>query len=116
MKYDHRPLFTSKNIPVYLYLPAELKNRLRIDTTVAGSGKDIFPTLYNLTLNNRKYISIGVDLLNSRVRHYGFNGERIVTDGQKTVQLETLRDDKDAHSRYYRACIAITDFLLQQYK
>ena len=116
MKYDHRPLFTSKNIPVYLYLPAELKNRLCIDTTVAGSGKDIFPTLYNLTLNNKKYISIGVDLLNSRVRHYGFNGERIVTDGQKTVQLETLRDDKDAHSRYYRACIAITDFLLQQYK
>ncbi|WP_419671678.1 hypothetical protein [Aliarcobacter butzleri] len=59
MKYDDNPTFTSKNIPIYFYLPKKLKDKLDIDTTVAGSQKDIFPTLYNLTLDSKNYISIG---------------------------------------------------------
>ena len=39
-----------------------LKNRLEIDTSLAGSQKDIFPTLYNLTLKDTKYLSIGNNL------------------------------------------------------
>ncbi len=116
MKYDDNPLFTAKNIPAYFYLPPKLKNKLIVDTSVAGSGKDIFPTLYNLTLNGKKYISVGVNLLDKNVKHYGFNGSLIVTDGKKTVRLKSLKDDSSEHSRYYRACIAITDFLLRQYK
>ena len=30
MKYDDNPIFTSKNIPIYFYLPKELKDRLEI--------------------------------------------------------------------------------------
>ncbi len=116
MKYDKNPVFTSKNIPIYFYLPPKLKSRFTIDTKVAGSGKDIFPTLYNMTLNNTKYISIGTNLFERDKRHYGFNGSLIVTDGKKTVKLQNLKDNSSEHSRYYRSCIAITDFLLKQYK
>jgi len=116
MKYDKNPLFTSKNIPIYFYLPQDLKNTLAVDTKVAGSGKDIFPTLYNLTLNNKRYISIGVNLLDKNASHYGFNGSQIVTDGNKTIKLQGLKDSSTKHSKYYRACIAITEFLLEQYK
>ena len=47
MKYDDNQLLNSKNIPLYFYLPEELKEKIDIDTKVAGSHKDIFPTLYN---------------------------------------------------------------------
>ncbi len=116
MKYDKNPLFTSKNIPIYFYLPPALKAKLHINTKVSGSQKDIFPTLYNLSLNGQKYISLGRDLFNKKVPHYGFNGSLIVTKDNKTIKLKNLKDNSSPLARFYRANIAITDYLLGQYE
>ncbi|OCL83689.1 LTA synthase family protein [Arcobacter porcinus] len=113
MKYDDNPIFTSKNIPIYFYLPQKLKDKINIDTRVAGSQKDIFPTLYNLTLKDTKYLSIGSDLFNSSLPHFGFNGSMIVNHGNEVRKLNTLKEkSEDELINYYKASLAVTEYLI----
>lgn len=116
MKYENNPIFTSKNIPIYFYLPKKLKEKLNVDTTVAGSQKDIFPTLYNLTLKDKNYLSIGNDLFDKIAPHYGFNGSMIVNSGNEVRKLDSLHlKDEDYLINYYKASLAITEYLIKSY-
>jgi len=116
MKYDDNPVFTNKNIPIYFYLPKKLRDKIKIDTSVAGSQKDIFPTLYNLTLKDTKYISIGSNLFDNTIPHYGFNGSMIVNSGLEVRQLNSLNEQSDDELiNYYKASIAITEYLIKSY-
>ena len=116
MKYDDNPIFTSKNIPIYFYLPKELKDRLEIDTSVAGSQKDIFPTLYNLTLKDTKYLSIGNNLFDKIYPHFGFNGSMIVNHGNEVRKLNSLKEkSEDELVNYYKASLAVTEYLIKRY-
>ncbi|NVJ54146.1 MAG: sulfatase-like hydrolase/transferase [Campylobacteraceae bacterium] len=112
MEYDNNKLLNSKNIPLYFYLPNELKSKLNIDTKVAGSHKDIFPTLYNLTLKDQNYISIGRNLLDLSIEHFGFNGSRIVNTKENTYKIKSY-NDKDIITEYYKASLAISEFLVK---
>lgn len=113
MKYDDNQLFTSKNIPLYFYIPEKLKNKLNIDTTLAGSQKDIFPTLYNLTLKDTEYLSIGNNLFDNKLNHYGFNGSMIVNSGNETRKLDKLSEKTDDELiNYYKATLAVTQYLI----
>lgn len=47
------------SVPFYLYIPQNLQNNIYYDKDRIGSHKDIFPTLYNLSLNETKYLNIG---------------------------------------------------------
>ena len=117
MKYDDNPIFTSKNIPLYLYLPAKLKEKLDIDTKVAGSHKDIFPTLYNLTLDNKKYFAVGTNLLDKNQIHYGFNGSMIINKDKEVRKLNSLNEaSQDDIINYYKATLAVTEFLMKNYE
>ena len=116
MKYDDNPIFTSKNIPIYFYLPKELKDRLEIDTSVAGSQKDIFPTLYNLTLKDTKYLSIGNNLFDKINPHFGFNGSMIVNNCNEVRKLNSLKEkSEDELVNYYKASLAVTEYLIKNY-
>ena len=117
MKYDDNPIFTSKNIPIYFYLPQKLKEKLEIDTTVAGSQKDIFPTLYNLTLKDTKYLSIGNNLFDKIHPHFGFNGSMIVNNGSEVRKLNNLKEtSEDELVNYYKASLAVTEYLINSLK
>jgi len=103
----------TKKIPFYLYLPKAYRVN-DINTSVAGSHKDIFPTLYNLTLSGQSYIGIGTDLRDRTALHCGFNdaGILMANDGgfkadkpQSTLQKEC--------ARYYKASLAVTEYLIQ---
>lgn len=115
MRYEEHYTQTKK-VPFYLYLPKRLLPK-KIDTTVAGSHKDFFPTLYNLTLSRSEYISLGTDLLNEESFHCGFNdaGILIVQDGgfKKTDPMT----QKQRHcAEYYDATLAVTEYLIQSHK
>lgn len=113
MKYDDNELLNSKNIPLYFYLPEKLKKELNIDTSIAGSHKDIFPTLYHLTLDNKAYISIGNNLFDLTQAHYGFNGSMIVNKDKEIKKLEKLNEvTNDALLNYYKASLAVTQYLI----
>lgn len=47
------------SVPFYLYLPQNLRDELYYDKNRVGSHKDIFPTLYALSLSGVKYLSLG---------------------------------------------------------
>lgn len=116
MKYDDNPIFTSKNIPLYFYFPAKLKEKLDIDTKVAGSHKDIFPTLYNLTLDNKKYFAVGTNLLDKNQIHYGFNGSMIVNKDAEVRKLNSLNEvSQDDIIKYYKATLAVTQYLVESF-
>ncbi|MGB6328835.1 MAG: LTA synthase family protein [Halarcobacter sp.] len=117
MKYDDNQLLNSKNIPLYFYLPKELKNKLKIDTSIAGSHKDIFPTLYNLTLKDENYISIGYNLFDYEAKHYGFNGSMIVNQKENIFKLSKLKNETNNNLiNYYKSSLAVTQFLINHYK
>ncbi len=116
MKYDDNELLNSKNIPLYFYLPNELKKRLSINKEVAGSHKDIFPTIYNLTLKDKNYISIGKNLFDGSEEHYGFNGSMIVNNNKRIEKLDSLEEKTNSELlNYYKANLAITEYLINYY-
>ncbi|MDX4012953.1 LTA synthase family protein, partial [Aliarcobacter skirrowii] len=117
MKYDENPIFTSKNIPIYFYLPNKLKYKIEIDTNFAGSQKDIFPTLYNLTLKDTKYLSIGNNLFDKMIPHFGFNGSLIVNKENEVIKLNNLKEtSEDELVNYYKASLAVTEYLIRNFK
>ncbi len=103
----------TKKIPFYLYLPKTLHVE-DINTSIAGSHKDIFPTLYNLTLSNQSYISIGVDLRDNKALHCGFNDAGVIMSndgGFKSGKAKTeLQKECDI---YYKASLAVTEYLIK---
>lgn len=59
-KFDHKNESAfGISVPFYLYIPQNLQNNIYYDKDRIGSHKDIFPTLYNLSLNETKYLNIG---------------------------------------------------------
>ena len=116
MKYDKNKLLNSKNIPFYLYLPSELKESLIIDNSVFGSHKDIFPTLYNIVLNNTQYMSVGTDMFNKNAKHIGMNGSQIIASKDKVLKVNKLNQDTNSsETNYYRSSLSISQYLLNQY-
>ena len=115
MKYDHF-YQESKQIPFYIYLPSAIKPKKAIDTSVPGSHKDLFPTLYHFTLSNASYMAVGSDLLNKNILHCGINeaGVIITTDGafQSGVPKNKIERKCDV---YRKASIAVTDFLVKEW-
>ena len=115
MKYDHF-YQESKQIPFYIYLPSAIKPKKAIDTSVPGSHKDLFPTLYHFTLSNASYMAVGSDLLNKNILHCGINeaGVIITTDGafQSGVPKNKIERKCDV---YRKASIAVTDFLVKDW-
>lgn len=116
MKYDDYYTQT-KRIPFYLYLPSYLKPKKAIDMRVAGSHKDIFPTLYNLTLSDISYTAIGTNLLDSNQMHCGFNDAGVImTRNGGFKEGKALTDEQKECQKYYKASLAVTEYLVKSQK
>lgn len=64
-------------VPFYLYIPKKLQNNIYYNKYRIGSHKDIFPTLYDLSLSEVKYLSLGgrnlLAKINDERLEFGFN-------------------------------------------
>jgi phosphoglycerol transferase MdoB-like AlkP superfamily enzyme len=116
MRYDNH-LTQTKRIPFYIYIPDSLKPKEPIDTAVASSHKDIFPTLYNLTLYDKSYTAIGTNLLDNNILHCGFNDAGVIMakngafkDSKATTDIEKQCQE------YYKASLAVTEYLIKSHK
>jgi len=118
MTYENKLLFNAKNIPLLLYVPKKIKEKLgEINTKVYGSHKDIFPTLYNLTLSTTTYQAIGSNLLNKSEPHVGFNGSMVVSSEKETLKLQSLLEKSESELKnYYKATLAVEEYLINSYK
>lgn len=118
MRYDKtNRLLTTKNIPFYIYIPKQLKRTLNIDTTVFGSHKDIYPTIYNLVLDKAKYISVGTNMLDNNITHIGVNGSLICVSKNNQVKVTNLNKKSDIFEiNYYRALLGVSGYLINSSK
>lgn len=115
MRYDNH--FTqTKTIPFYIYLPDDLKPTKELNTKLASSHKDIFPTLYNLTLYDREYTAIGTNLLDDEVLHCGFNDAGVIMakDGGFEFKKAITKEQKECEE-YYKASLAVTEYLIKSH-
>ena len=116
MKYDDYYTQT-KRIPFYLYLPPYIKPKMKIDTTVASSHKDIFPTLYNLTLSDATYTAIGTNLLDKNQLHCGFNDEDVIMSSDGGFKFNDAKTISQTECQeYYKASLAVTEYLIKSNK
>jgi hypothetical protein len=98
-------------------MPKYLKPSSEFDTALPSSHKDIFPTLYNLTLSDVSYTAIGVDLSDKTKLHCGFNDDGILmaSDGGFKVTKASSKAQKECQ-RYYKATLAVTEYLIKSQK
>jgi len=113
MKYDDY-YNTTKLIPFYLYIPPYLKPKETIDTSLASSHKDIFPTLYNLTLSDMNYTAIGTNLLDKKHIHCGFNDAGVIISKDGAFKLGKAKTSAQKEcEEYYKASLAVTEYLIK---
>lgn len=53
----------ARAVPFYLYIPEEYREYVHFDPAVSSSHKDIWPTLYNLSLPDTDFFNTGCNLL-----------------------------------------------------
>lgn len=74
----------SFSVPFYLYIPKPYQKDIAYNKTRVGSHKDIFPTLYALTLSETRFLHLGGrNLLDTRENDkfaFGFNTEVWIDD------------------------------------
>ncbi|TWO27142.1 LTA synthase family protein [Campylobacter insulaenigrae] len=97
------------SVPFYLYIPKYLKNDIYYDKNRIGSHKDIFPTLYNLTLSNTKYLSLGgrnmLEPIKNEKLEFGFNelvwiDQNGIYDGDSGFYFENNTSIKDTNEAF----------------
>ncbi len=107
---------TSQTVPFYLYLPSYLETE-QPDITLPGSQKDIFPTLYNRTLSNVTYRSLGSDLFDNDVLHCGINTRGVIIAPDKIFAPGKESSDlQKACVQQYRAAMAINQMIVENQK
>ncbi len=130
--YSKEDVFLRYAVPFYLYIPERLKNK-NIDTSIVGSHMDIMPTLYNLSLSDKDYVSFGNDLLNisdnislnmdgliirdNIAIKYNFIDDTIQSFNfdKKTKKLSQTKET-EAHKnlkRYYKAVMSSCDIFVK---
>ena len=74
-EYSDKDLLMKYSVPLLMYIPEKYLANTHIETSRFGSHKDIFPTLYNLSLSNTKYLFTGNNLLSvdTNTHYYGIN-------------------------------------------
>jgi len=61
-EYPQADLFMQYSVPLLMYIPPKYRPNNLIDTKRFASHKDIFPTLYNLSLSSARYPNFGNNL------------------------------------------------------
>jgi phosphoglycerol transferase MdoB-like AlkP superfamily enzyme len=116
MRYENYYTQTKK-IPFYMYLPEYLKPKKAINTSLASSHKDIFPTLYNLTLSDANYTCVGTNLLDESVLHCGFNDAGVIMSQDGGFEMgKASTPSQQKCQEYYKASLAVTEYLIQSHK
>ena len=106
----------SKKIPFYLYLPEHIRPEA-VTTDTPGSHKDLFPTLYALTLSNTSYTAVGSNLFDPESLHCGFNESGIIISATGAFRKNLPSDEQQREcDELYHATLAVGEHLIQSHK
>lgn len=89
-EYRDAELLDHYGVPLILYVPEKYLSNSSVDNNRFGSHKDIFPTLYNLSLSNTEYLDAGNNMLSGDTNTYFFavNGYNIGFDKNGVVIVD----------------------------
>ena len=71
-EFTDQDMLKKYSIPLIIYVPEKYRPKLKVDTEKFGSHRDIFPTIFNLSLSNTKYLNTGENLL-SNEKQYNYS-------------------------------------------
>ncbi|MGZ3771391.1 MAG: LTA synthase family protein [Bdellovibrio sp.] len=91
VNFSEQELLQKGSVPFFLYTPAAIRKNLNND--LFGSHADILPTLYNLSLSEQPYYSLGHDLL-SVEKNFAVNASNLIVDNSGGV-LATGKAEND---------------------
>lgn len=89
--YRDADLLYKFSVPLIMYVPEKYKINKTFDTNIFASHKDIFPTLFNLSLSNTKYVNSGFDILDGSINRnefYAVNSYNTVLNNTGAVVFE----------------------------
>jgi phosphoglycerol transferase MdoB-like AlkP superfamily enzyme len=128
--YDYDRYSDLYGVPFYLYAPKAYLPSKKIDTSECGSHIDIMPTIYNLSLSDADYISLGHNMLDDSLLHIGINSDGFIISKHSIMNnaaeffvwgknkdriLERSQDSID-HQRmlgYYKDAIIVSDTIIK---
>ncbi|AWK40425.1 sulfatase-like hydrolase/transferase [Photorhabdus laumondii subsp. laumondii] len=87
---DAHELAIGHGVPFYLYVPPAYRQNATFDATRVGSHKDIWPTLYHLSLSHTAYYRTGCNLLAEHLDPIwcqGYNPEVTITQQGAYVMI-----------------------------
>jgi phosphoglycerol transferase MdoB-like AlkP superfamily enzyme len=86
-EYPDAQLLEHYGVPLILYVPEKYLSNSKVDIKRFGSHKDIFPTLYNVSLSSTEYLNTGNNLLSSDTSAYFYavNGYNLGFDKNGAV-------------------------------
>lgn len=76
--FDENHQLQQRGVPLYMYIPEKYKPETPLNTEIFASHKDIFPTIFNLSLSDTKYFSVGNNLFDlgsgsDKDKYFGMN-------------------------------------------
>jgi phosphoglycerol transferase MdoB-like AlkP superfamily enzyme len=78
--FDEAHAFYRYSVPMMMHVPVKYLYKSAVDTTLWGSHKDIFPTIYNLSLDSVAYFDNGNNLLEKNPDRKNFFAINIMGD------------------------------------
>lgn len=93
------------SVPLYFYIPDDLKEKLHIDQTRTGSHYDIMTSIYPYILKNVNYLNLGQNLFSdqkSTENFYSINDEQLLFgDSLNTEYVQERKNAREAILLYY---------------
>lgn len=94
------------SVPLYLYIPKELKNKLYIDTNRWASHYDIMTSIYPYILNGINYADLGQNIFDKNTpndEYYSLNDAKVLYSENADVNaiMKKLKARKAIVSYYY---------------
>lgn len=134
VNFTEQELLQKGSVPFYLYMPKAVRKKLNPESF--GSQADIFPTLYNLSLSEQSYYSLGHDLFGP-TQGFAVNASNLIVNNEGGVlvagnssqdtplnwegKYERLTageatDNKKAIAKKYRSLMSVLDYYFLEEK
>lgn len=101
--YTDRELFLKNSVPFILYVPEKYRPSHKVNLNRFGSHKDIFPTIFNLSLSKKNYLYTGENLLENEINNtfnfginsYTFSANQFgaIFKAEKPIYFKWEKDD-----------------------
>ncbi|WP_264845526.1 LTA synthase family protein [Capnocytophaga catalasegens] len=87
-EYDNENMFLKRSVPILFYIPEAYKPAF-FNPNIMVSHKDIFPTLFHLSLSNQKYVYSGDNMFKKSSNYrFGINNYDFIADSIGVVSTE----------------------------